>query len=536
MIARKSLLIVSSNFVLRFTGWIGLIILAKLWGGFAPEALGVIGFAMSFIAIFNIFSGSGFDSAHIKRVSEGMDLGLCIGTFATIKMLLTGVMTAVIFFYLYISKNIFNIGFSDATTESVVIIFILYFIFKDLRQISESTFAGRKEIAKKEMLVLFEVVKIPLMIFVAIAGVNMASINPAIHWPSFLEPLRAFIASHAMGSLAVAYLFSMIIPFIVGLFLIRHYPIKKPNWKTINSYFYFAIPVLIISAISVISLNIDKLMIGYFWDAKRVGYYFTVQQIYVIVTILASSIGAVLFPTISEYHSKNKLIEVNKIIHLAERYISMIIIPPIVLIIVFANPVIEIMLTKSYLPAASVMIILLIYAFIYSLKMPYTAMISGMNKPLLGAKIGAVICIVNISLNYLFIPQHGVLSIFGINGPAGAAVATVISSLVGFIGYLLAAKKLTGLKIFQNHTPRHIIAGVVMGGVLYFIAFRTAFFPEISWYHLLIFAGLGLGVYLAILYMLKEFSKNDYKFFVDLFNPLKMLKYIKFEIKDKPKK
>jgi len=67
MVARKSLLIVSTDLILRISGWVGLIILAKAWGGFAPEALGVIGFAMSFVAIFNIFSGPGFDSAHVKR-------------------------------------------------------------------------------------------------------------------------------------------------------------------------------------------------------------------------------------------------------------------------------------------------------------------------------------------------------------------------------------------------------------------------------------------------------------------------------------
>ena len=46
MIARKSLLIVTSHFLIQFIGWIGLVVLAKLWGGFAPHALGIIGFAM----------------------------------------------------------------------------------------------------------------------------------------------------------------------------------------------------------------------------------------------------------------------------------------------------------------------------------------------------------------------------------------------------------------------------------------------------------------------------------------------------------
>ena len=75
MIARKSFLIISTSFITRLFGWIGLVILAKLWSDFAPEALGVIGFAMSFLAIFNIIGDLGFSRAHVKRVSEGKDCG-----------------------------------------------------------------------------------------------------------------------------------------------------------------------------------------------------------------------------------------------------------------------------------------------------------------------------------------------------------------------------------------------------------------------------------------------------------------------------
>ena len=93
-----------------------------------------------------------------------------------------------------------------------------------------------------------------------------------------------------------------------------------------------------------------------------------------------------------------------------------------------------------------------------------------------------------------------------------------------------------GIKIFQTHTPRHIFAGLIMGVFLYLLAYKTNLFPEIHWYYLLMFALVGLGIYLAILYFLKEFNKKDYRFFMDLFNPIKMLKYVKFEIKDTPKK
>ncbi|MCK5459339.1 MAG: polysaccharide biosynthesis C-terminal domain-containing protein, partial [Thermoplasmatales archaeon] len=171
-----------------------------------------------------------------------------------------------------------------------------------------------------------------------------------------------------------------------------------------------------------------------------------------------------------------------------------------------------------------------IYAFITSLVMPYSSLISGINRPGVAAKIGFAICVTNISLNYLFIPRGVLLSSFGISGPTGAAVATVVSSLVGFFGLRLAAKKLTGIKLIQNHTPRHIIAGLIMAGVLYYVG---SLLPLIRWYHLLIFAGIGLAIYLGVLFVLNEFKKQDLMFFLDMLHPKEMLSYIKSELKGK---
>ena len=52
---------------------------------------------------------------------------------------------------------------------------------------------------------------------------------------------------------------------------------------------------------------------------------------------------------------------------------------------------------------------------------------------------------------------------------------------------------------------------------------------------LLMFAGIGLAIYLSVLFLLKEFNKNDFNFFLDILHPEKMLKYVSTELKDKPK-
>jgi len=536
MIARKSFLIVISHFLVQFIGWIGLVVIAKSWGQFAPEVLGIIGFAMSFLAIFNIVADLGFSQAHIKRISEGKDLGECIGTYITIKLILVGLMVTIVFISLFIWKTVFQGGFHDATTESTVLVFLLYFIFINLSNIPINTFTGTREIAKRQIPgIIGRITKIPLIILVVFAGVSVAGISPAFVWPDFLYPLQKFISNHAIGSLAMTYVFDIIVVFVIGMWLLRKYPIKKPNLDVFKSYFSFALPIMIFSVINVISLNIDKIMIGYFWTSVEVGYYFTIQQVLQIITVFYIAVSVVLLPTISKFHSNNNLGKIKKTMHLAERYISMIMIPPIIVVIVLAKPVINIMLDSTFLPASTVLITLSIYFFIFSINRPYGSLISGINRPEVATKIGILICFVNIPLNFLFIPQNGLLSSFGINGPTGAALATVISTFVGFFGLRIAAKKLTGAKIFQTHTPRHIIAGLIMGLIIYLIAYETNIFPNVYWYILLMYAGFGLGIYLGILYLLKEFNKKDLKFYLDLIHPKEMLKYISSELKENPK-
>jgi O-antigen/teichoic acid export membrane protein len=546
MIGRKSFLIVATHYVSDILGFVGLVVLSKLWGNFAPEALGIIGFAMSFISLFNIITDFGFSSAHIKRISEGKDLGTCIGTFAAIKLLLTSLMILAVFVSIFIWKNFLKGGFYDATTETVVIIMVVYSIFNNLQNIAIHTFIGKREIAKLQITRLTEnFVKLPLTIIVALAGVRVMgyAISPAVEWPEFLQPLQNFLATHTTGSLAFTYVFGLVGTTVVGLWFLRRDPIKRPNIALAKNYFKFAFPIAINSVISTIAFNVDKVMIGYFWTSTQVGYYFAFQRLIGFITVLHVSIGTILFPTISKKYSENKFDEVKKSVHLAERYISMLLIPPLFLTIVFAKPAINIFLDSSFLPASSVFILLVLHAFIKGMSTPYSSLINGMNRPDITAKLGLIVCITNIVLNFLIIPENGILSSLyvggynlSINGAAGAALATVLSFLILFIGGRLITRKLTDIKLFQSHTPRHIFAGIIAGFSIYMLAYETNLFPVIRWFTLLGLSLLGIGIYIFLLFLLKEFSKKDFQFFLNIIHPKEMASYVKSEIKNNKKK
>ena len=105
MNARKSMLVCSSQLIIAILGWIGLVVLAKMWGSYAPEALGIIGYALAFVGLFGALADIGFSQAHVKRISEGKDLGTCIGTFIFIKGLLIILMVSSILLTVFVDKD-----------------------------------------------------------------------------------------------------------------------------------------------------------------------------------------------------------------------------------------------------------------------------------------------------------------------------------------------------------------------------------------------------------------------------------------------
>jgi O-antigen/teichoic acid export membrane protein len=227
-------------------------------------------------------------------------------------------------------------------------------------------------------------VRVPLMILVAFAGVTgIATIAPElgidvitpVTWPAFLSPIQIFIATHAVVALAMCYAIGFGMVFLVATWLLREYPIKRYNKEMAKSYLVFALPVMLLSITSVIALNVDKVMLGYFWSFKEVGYYFSVQRITTLLLAVPMAVGTVLFPTISEYHARNDMEGIKEVTHSAERYISMLAIPLITFVIIFPEPIINIVLSRAFLPAASTLAMLTIYVFVFSLTGPYSSLI-----------------------------------------------------------------------------------------------------------------------------------------------------------------
>ena len=502
MIARKSALIIAINIINGMLGYVALFFIARYM---TPGDYGIIGFALGFVGLFLVLGNLGFDSAHVKRVSEGKELDKCIGTYFFIKMGLAGLFASVTIGAILFWKYVLNRGFESPTHEIAVYIMLGCFVLETITQIMISTFNARQEIAKSQFPLFFQTLaRVVMTIFVAISGLGVVL-------------------------LALTYLVGEIVLFFSALFFFWGYHIGRPSKAIFKSYAIFAFPLIIATASSIIMSFNDRVFIQLFWTATAVGYYFAAIGLTNFIDMFTTGVGTLLFPNYSELHAKNDIIGIQKLVHQSERYMSMISFPLVVGMIVLAAPAVSILLSDSYLPAIIIFQILPIMALLNALLRPYQYLLMGMNRPDLTRNQIVIQLFVNVILNIILIPQDIKflnLKLVGL-GAQGAAISAVIACGVG----MLYARIYTWKLVKAKGNPRifiHLFSAAIMAIILYWVN-NIVFISR--WYELFAVALVGLGIYVLILWIFREFTKNDFNFFLDILNIKKMIRYINSEIK-----
>ena len=504
MIARKSALIILVQLLNGVLGFVGLKFIALYM---EPWEYGVVGFAYGFVALFSILGDLGFNAAHVKRVSEGKDFGTCNGTFAAAKLMLTGVFSAITFLSIAIWKFVLGRGFESTANEQAVYVMMAYFVLYTLTYMFTTTFSARKEIAKAQLpYFLFTIIRVVLTLIVAYFGFGVLA-------------------------LAYTYVAGEIFQFLLAYYFFRTYPVKKPSLNYLKSYSKFAFPMAIASASSIVIYNVDKVVIQLFWGAQQVGEYFAVFNLSRFLINFSTAVGILLLPTISEYHAKNYMEEIRKLTLSSERYLSMIMFPIIILMVALAGPIIHILLSDKYAPALPVLQILPFFVLLEVLSKPYQSQLQGMNMPHIVRNRLLLMMIVNIVLNFVLVPKD--IQSLGIQlpglGATGSAIATVIAYIVGLVTTRLYAFRVVHIK-GNYRILLHIATAAVMGMIIYYL---TTIFYIGKWYQLVGISLLGLVIYFGILFIIREFKKDDFNLFIDTLNIKKMLSYIVHEIRKK---
>ena len=276
--SRKIALLFAAENINAIFGWIALLFVARKMGA---SALGEFSYALSLVGSFTFIAFFGFGMAHIKRISEGSNLGKCIGTFLSIRIFLTALMLSIFIVSYWYWTSVLDKEIYDIQTPDLLLTVVLYYVFFLLINVMPTTFSGLEQSAK-----------------VAIPNIIGTTVRSLI-----------FITASLMGLgviwLARGYLIGILVIGILSLWYFRNLPISKPDKTTFNSYKTYALPVALASIFGVLRQYIDKMFIGLFWTEYQVGLYFGVQRISIFIGTMALAIEGMLLPAISSLHSKS---------------------------------------------------------------------------------------------------------------------------------------------------------------------------------------------------------------------------------------
>lgn len=504
MLGRRLVLILLMNVIGGVLGYVGVLAVARLHPN-AEEILGIVGFGIGFVGSFFVLTGLGVRAAHIKRVSEGESLEESLGTFSLLRILQTGLAVGATFLAVYIWTDVLGRGFETPVFVRVILIMLVYHAAITAADLGIATFTARLQPAHSETSHLVgTTVRVGGMIVVAFLGLGAVD-------------------------LAWAYVFGAIATGTLALWLLlRHVRPVRPPRRLLRSYVKFAYPLALPTALTALSLNIDVAVIQLFWGAAQVGFYFAAQRLVVLLGLVTSAIFLLLFPTISAYHSRNEIDRLLVKSSQAERYLSMTLTPIIAFVVIYPEGVIHVLLSDSFLPASNVLRLFALTTFVLALLAPRGAILQGIDRSDLAGRVGLLSALTTLALYPVLIPT----SIFGVTlgglGPEGA----VLSVLIGKSAAL-------GLSLFYSH--RTVGDSVQARILLHGLAAAAASLPFLllvppasgltwQWFHLIGFSVAFLGTYLALLLLLREFHREDLRFFLDVLNPRKLARYVQREI------
>ncbi len=468
------------------------------------DIYGSIAFTLALMASFNSFSDLGFSSAHVKKVSEGGNIGDCLSTYATVKLILNGAMAVISLVAIFIWSNYLGNPLT-AGTWTLLLLFLLYYVMYNVATVVTTHYSATMEQAKGQIVLLFDpLVRIPLVVFVCLGG---------------------------GGAIDIAYVY-VISALSVMVFALLFIYRDRVHWKKptlYRSYFKFAAPLMLVGIISTLVGTVDKVFLGLEWGNESVALFSSSQALLGVLAIISASVATMAFPSFSKLHSEGNIKEICRMTWQAERYISILAMPIVTVIVIFPTECAKILLSGTFADAGGPLRFLAIATLLSMLNSVHSQQILAVNRPDTSAKLTLLNFLVYGGLLLVLVPANLIgIQMFGMSA-TGAAIANLVAVAVILVVTRYTVYRLTG----TSANPRlslHVIAACASG---LWLILLSNYLALAGWLYLVFYGLTSSLVFVVVLFALREFKREDLSYFLDLLSVKKMLSYISKELKHK---
>lgn len=507
MFSQKSPIIVAQNAVNTIVGYVGLFFITRY---LPPDIFGYLGFAIGFGGIFSFVADMGFSQSHQKFVSEGYEVGTCNGTYLTVKLVLGFVYAAVVVGMLLLWTSLLHRGFENEVEYWMIVAVIPYYFFQSLQGFAQAYYTAKLSPARMAIPPMAEAI-LRNSIFVGIGLIFYFHLS-----------IRSTI--HAAILLAVTYSISYSVYFATGMALGRPWSISKPSKEMFTMYAVVAVPLAVSGAIVTFNSNFDKVIIQFFWGAQATAGFFLDQKVVQTIRALSVAITAFFLPLLSRVTSAKDTLKFSSSIGDFERLISLFILPFIVMFIVL-NKFIVNLFNGTYVAYADILSVLAVTVYFQTTIAPYISALTARGKTHVIAIVSGSTILLNIVLNLLLVPKE-ILGVTYLSlGVMGAAVSSLIASLLNnfLLRYTVYKREGVGTNL---KVIRHLIPVSLQFTFIYLVL------QVIQPFSIFILAPLGifsLLLYLGVAILIKEITFDQVWTFVTYLNPITILKQLKEE-------
>ena len=191
-----------------------------------------------------------------------------------------------------------------------------------------------------------------------------------------------------------------------------------------------------IAGLQFVLAQTDKIVLGYYLDARRVGIYAVAMALVGFVPIALDSVNQIFSPIISELHAADNHAVLQQLYSTLTKWVMILTIPLAITMIIFAHGLMSIFGSGFQSGTAVVMIGAVGQVFNCGVgSVGFLLLMSGNQAELM--KIEAANAVLMVGLNILLVPRFGI---------AGAAIATTITTIATNIWALASVRRL--LKVF----------------------------------------------------------------------------------------
>ena len=474
-ISRQSGVFFAGTIFTAAAGYLFKIYLARVLGA---EALGIYALGMTIVGLLGVFNALGLPYSAVRFVAAysataRLDLlrGFLVRSIALLlifNLLLGG---AVLLVGPWVAVHAYH----TPGLSRYLGLFALIMIFGALTGFLGQVLTGYKDVARRTVITNFIGSPLTMIFTLALVGAGLGL------WGYIFAQVASALVVFVLLAVAVWKLTPKAARALSGSLA----PVE-------NEVISFSVTVFGVSFLEFLMSQADKILIGFYLNAREVGIYAVAMALVAFVPIILQSVNQIFSPTIADLYARGQIELLGRIFQTLTKWILGLTLPLAAGMVIFAPALMRIF-GHDFEVGWPILIIgtlgQLINCGVGSVG--YLLMMSGNQRRLI--RIQAVMACVMVALNLVLIPKWGI---------TGAAIGAAVTNAVTNLWYLAEVRRRLSLSPYSRSYWRLLLP---LGGNLAVLLVVRSTLKAVHPEWMVIAAGLSLA-YLAFIVIAMAFG------------------------------